>query len=499
MKIIIGCLNHEANSFATDPGTFERWHRTNFVAIGDEVWDYKDKRGAHLAGMFSAAEEEGVEVVPTIFLAGAAPVLTREALDHGVEIICDVIRRNRDADGLCFCLHGAGVAEGIDDIETYTMRKMREAAGKDIPIAISCDLHANIKPEMLQEADAGVFGMKQYPHNDKFETAYLAMKTLIAKLRGEVDPVTAYCPVPILIPCSGASTLKLPMKAFPDHMAAFCREKGLIDVTFFNGFPYADTAHTRCSVVVVGRRGQDVQAYANELGKWVWEHRRETTVEIYDAAAAWDKACEEAAKPGAGFVAINETSDNPGAGCPGDGTGMLRELLKRNEPGTIFGYIFDKEILDKAMAAGIGGTVSGLLGGKSDRCHGDPVPIENALVRALSDGRGIYVTPNKVGQDVNYRGLARLQIGNAEVIVAGACANQTFDDRPFVLTGADLNQYRIAVLKSSTHFHGWFDDHAKAIVTANTPGNSTENFSLFPYKKLRRPLYPLDPEMTFEP
>ncbi len=499
MKIIIGCLNHEANSFATDPGTFERWHRTNFVAIGDEVWEYKDKKGAHLAGMFDAAAEEGVEVVPSIFLAGAAPELTREALDRGVGIICDTIRRNPDADGLCFCLHGAGIAEGIDDIETYTMQRMREAAGKNIPIAISCDLHANIKPEMLREADAGVFGMKQYPHIDKYETAYLAMKTLIGKLRGEVDPVTAYCPVPILIPCSGANTLKYPMKAFPDHMAEYCKEKGLIDVTFFNGFPHGDTPNTRCSVVVVGRRGQDVQACANELGKWVWEHRHETDIELYDAAGAWDKACEEAAKPGDGYVVINEASDNPGSGCPGDGTGMLRELLRRNEKGTIFGYIYDKEIFEKACAAGIGGKVSGLLGGKSDHCHGEPVPIENAVVRALSDGRGIYLTPNKVGQVVDYKGLARLQIGNAEVIVAGTCANQTYDDRPFLLTGADINQYRIVILKSCTHFRAWFESRAKAIVTANTPGNSAENFALFHYKKLRRPIYPLDPDMEFNP
>ena len=66
--------------------------------------------------------------------------------------------------------------------------------------------------DMLKEADAGVFGMKMYPHIDKYETAYLAMKTLIGKLRGEIDPVTAYCPVPILIPCSGANTLKYPTK-----------------------------------------------------------------------------------------------------------------------------------------------------------------------------------------------------------------------------------------------------------------------------------------------
>ena len=64
MKIVFGCLNHEANSFASDPGTWERWFRTNFVAVGDELLQYRDKKGAHLAGMFAAAEEEGVELIP---------------------------------------------------------------------------------------------------------------------------------------------------------------------------------------------------------------------------------------------------------------------------------------------------------------------------------------------------------------------------------------------------------------------------------------------------
>ena len=64
MKIVFGCLNHEANSFASDPGPWERWLRTNFVAVGDELLQYRDKKGAHLAGMFSAAEEEGVELIP---------------------------------------------------------------------------------------------------------------------------------------------------------------------------------------------------------------------------------------------------------------------------------------------------------------------------------------------------------------------------------------------------------------------------------------------------
>ena len=75
-------------------------------------------------------------------------------------------------------------------------------------------------------------------------------------------------------------------------MAEYCRDNGLIDVTFFNGFPYADTEYTSASVVVVGHRGQDVQSMANELGRWVWAHRHLTDIELLDAEAAWDKAEE---------------------------------------------------------------------------------------------------------------------------------------------------------------------------------------------------------------
>ena len=497
MKIIFGCLNHEANSFASEPGTWERWIRTNSFVVGNDLISFKGKRGSHIAGMIDAAEEEKVTLIPSIYLAGAAPVLTNEALDKGVGFICDAVRANSDADGCCFCLHGAGISEDIDDIETYTMQKIRETAGWKIPIAISCDLHANIKPAMIKEADAGVFGMKQYPHIDKYETGYLAMKTLIKKIRGEVDPVTAYCPIPMLIPCSIANTLQYPMKAFPDHMEEYRREHNLIDVTFFNGFPYADIADSCCSVVVVGHRGQDVQLNADELAQWVWDHRHETDLELNDAKTAWGKAEAIASLPGSGYVLINEASDNPGGGAPGDGTWMLREFLNRNRKKSIFGYIYDSEIVELAFRAGVGGKISGFLGGKTDHLHGNPVKIQDALVCNLSDGKGIYDSPNKIGQPVDYQRMARLKVGNAEVVVASVCANQTFDDRPFLLTGADINQYDIVVIKSATHFRSWFEKRAKGIVTANNPGVTSEDFSSFQYKKIRRPIYPLDPNMSF--
>jgi len=499
LKIIIGALAAECNSFATDPGDFARWAGPNGCSIGQEIFDrFRGSTSAQASGIIKAGDEDpDVTMIPTISLCCSAPVLKREAVDHAADIICDAIRANPDADGACFWFHGSGISEDMEDIETYILRRMHAAAGRRLPISLLCDLHGNIKQDMLNEVDCGVFAIKEYPHIDKTAVGYLAMKTLIRALRGECTITTALAPIPLMIPCCIGCTLEPPMQAFKEHMKEYQEAHGVLDVSFFHGFPYSDVYESRASIVVNGEHGEDVQAMADELAHWVWDHRHALDVECLDAEEAMDRAEAEAAKPGGGYVLIHEASDNAGGGCPNDGTGMLRELLRRNEPGTILGYIHDEEIALAACAAGIGGKISGLLGGKTDNRHGAPVEIRDAVVCALSDGEAIYTAPPRFGQHVSYGKTARLRIGNAEVVVTEKMSNQTFDDRPFLITGADIEQYRIVVIKSATHFRGFFLPRAKAIVTANTPGNCTANFHQLPYERIKRPIYPLDPDTTF--
>ena len=171
--------------------------------------------------------------------------------------------------------------------------------------------------------------------------------------------------------------------------------------------------------------------------------------------------------------------------------------LRRDLEGAIMGYIPDKEIALKAHKAGVGATISGLLGGKTDNQHGEPIAFENAKVIALSDGHAIYTSPMYKGLPVCYGKTARLRIGKVEVVVSETLSQQTFDDRPFIIVGADLEQYRVVGVKSSAHFRAFFQPRAKAIVTADPPGIHTSNFKQLPYKKIRHPMYPLDPETTF--
>ena len=74
---------------------------------------------------------------------------------------------------------------------------------------------------------------------------------------------------------------------------------------------------------------------------------------------------------------------------------------------------------------------------------------------------------------------------------------QTFDDRPFLVTGADLADYRYVGLKSTQHFRSYFKDRAGAIIACDPPGLTCSNLTYFDFKKIPRPVYPLDENVTF--
>lgn len=494
MKILFGMLGHETNTFASDEGTFERWAPSGWT-VGEDIFRVYDGAPDYPGGMIKAAREEGVELIPTVALLNAGPLITKEALDYALGTLLGYVEQYKDEiDGICLGLHGAGAAEGTDDLEAHILQKVRDIVGYDMPITVSLDLHGNITEDMVRLSD-GLFGIKQYPHVDQAEAGYLAMKTLIKILRGECSPTTALRRLPMLIACAMGSTFNMPMKGFTEHVAEYAKQKGLLDATLFHGFPYGDVPCAGASVVVVAEEG--AEEAADELAKWVWDRRHELDPVCLSCEEAIDVALAEFDKEGDGYVVINETSDNPGGGTPGDGTHLLREFLRRDLKGAIMGYIHDEEIALKAHAAGVGATISGLLGGKTDKLHGEPIAFENAKVIALSDGHAVYTSPMYKGLAVCYGKTARLRIGNVEVVVTETLSQQTFDDRPFMVVGADVEQYRIVGVKSSAHFRAFFQPRAKAIVTADPPGIHTANFSQLTYSKLQRPIYPLDSEVTF--
>ena len=491
MKVLIGHFGHEANTFAENKTSYADFIGRG-IRIGRESIEKAEGTAVYLGGIIRACREENIDMIPTCAYTCAAPTLTAECVEKMMAHILPVAEKHKDEiDGVCFALHGAGVAEGIDDLETYVLTRLRKILG-DIPITVSLDLHGNITKEMTLFAD-GLFGICKYPHTDKEEAGYKAMKTLARILKGEVEVETVVEPLPLLVPISTGMTNNPPFPEMEAYFKSYVNRQGLIHATFFHGFPYADVPGSRASVVVVGEKGKDLKKAAQHLSDFVWQRRHYFDPVALTPEQAMDLA-EKETKPG--YIVINEMSDNPGGGCPGDGTHLLREMLRRDLPGTIFGYMVDPMVAEQLFDREVGETVSFTLGGRHEKIFGEPLRIEKAEILAKSTGEFIYTSPNLRGAVGKLGKAVRVKTSNVEIII-GSVRNQTFDDQPFAVLGADLGDYRYIGLKSTQHFRGFFGDKAAQIIPTDPPGLNSGNLSVFDFKKLQRPVYPLDKDTEY--
>ena len=485
MKIMICCFGQETNTFSP-----KRLQYKDFLPYGwrtaEELLAGFEGTNSYLGGAIAACRELCAEIVPidSIAIDGGA-LMTRECFEQCMDHLCQQVLENYDStDGMFLAMHGAGSAEGVTDLEAETLRRVRAVTGDDYPIMSSLDIHCTITPEMLQLSD-GFFVIKEFPHTDTAEAGYLATKTLIESVQRGVRPVMDWCSMPIMLPNTTTTTLEKPMAQVRDHFRSYCKEHGLLDATLVQGFSANDQYWAGASVLVVS--WENAKGHAKELARWFWQRKHwfdphpNTAKQALDIAEAYD---------GIGYVVVNESSDNPGSGCPGDGTHLLREMVERDRPGSIFVFVVDPETAMQAHNAGVGAHIHARIGGKTALVCGDPVELD-VEVLALADGVFKYVTPQNQGVEVSIGPTARLRYSNVEIVVASVCS-QTFDDRPLWITGARMEDYKTVCLKSAGHFRAFFQPRAGLIVPCEMPGLRSSDLRTYPYKHVRRPIYPLD-------
>ena len=486
VKIMIASFGQETNTFLQKKIGLEEFLPKGWIPAERILRDFQGTK-SYLGGALSACEELGVEGIPldSMELDGGAMMTAeclRELMGH---FLPQVEAHYREAEGFFLAMHGAGSAEGVEDLEAYLLKKVREIVGKDYPIMSTLDIHANVTPEMAELSD-GLFVIKEFPHTDMAEAADLAVKTLIRTVRGEIKPRMTLLPLPIILPNTTTTTVAgQPMAEVRDYFADYRRKHGLIDATLVQGFSANDQYWAGASVLIVAER--DAGPEARELGAYFFARRKDFDARSHNAADALTLA-EEFRGPG--YALIHESSDNPGSGCPGDGTHLLRELLERDCPRSIFAMIYDPESAKQAHAAGVGAKIHAKIGGKTEPICGAPVESDFEVVN-LSDGNFRYVTPMNHGVPVALGPTARLRHGNVEVVVA-SYRTQSFDDRPMVITGADPEDYRVICLKSAGHFRAYFQSRAGKIITCEMPGLRSTDLRTYDYHKLRRPIYPLE-------
>ncbi len=496
MRIAIAGISHETNTYCQAPTTRADFYELHGSRILDTLGQESD-----LGGAVSACERLGVEPVPLMFVS-AQPSGT---IDHGVyqafrTEILDQLAASLPIDGLVLCLHGAGVVDGIEDMETDLISGIRDLVGEELPIAASFDLHGNITQRMVDLLD-GTFACHHYPHIDLHERAAEAVELVARMVNEGIRPTSVVTHLPMLLPTT--TTFIDPGKSRLEEMLAAESEAGVIDVSWFHGFPYTDVAHVGTYVVVTteGDREQ-AQRIGQSLASDLWQDRALFEPNSLSADEAVGEAVREAERlpwdTTTGPIVIHETSDNCGGGAPGDGTHLLRAMLDANLTQACFGFIVDPEVAAAAHAAGVGQTLKVRLGGKTDDLHGEPIEL-TVYVKALHDGR-ITLQSMFRGAPLNLGPMARLQPAESGVeIIVASRRSQTFDPEPFLALGMDVHRYRYVALKSSNHFRAGFQDLASAIITADPPGLTTHHIEVFPRQRCNRSLWPLDDRAAFRP
>lgn len=489
LRVAIGGIVHETNTYAVD--ALGPTRRDSFVeASGDELLTRVAGTSTPLAGMIDAAAELGIEVVPTFWaLCWPSGTIAADVYGDLRDELCDAVRAAGAVDAVCLELHGAAVAEGVDDVEADIARAVRAVVG-DIPITCALDLHGNISDDMAALYDA-MFGNELYPHTDSYQRGHEAMTIIPRLVSGDVRTVTHVEHLPMLMPPSSTDAGH-PAAAMNEVCAAIEQRPGVIDCTVFHGFPYTDTPIVGVHVVVTTDGDDSLAASAAaEVGEWIWEHKDEFRPETLTPEIALRIATEGDEFP----VVINDTSDNPGGGTPGDATHLLRAMIEAELPDACFAMIADPAVVQQAIAAGVGARIDVRLGGKHDDLHGQPIEAP-AYVQSVSDGRVTISGPMLTGVTLALGPMCRLRVGTVDVIVSSV-PSQTFDPEVFSLHGIDVTRYRYVGLKSSQHFRAGFADIAARIVTADSPGLTTLRVDVFERSHESQPLWPIDPDAAY--
>jgi microcystin degradation protein MlrC len=323
-----------------------------------------------------------------------------------------------------------------------------------------------------------------------FETGQKAARILLRILKGELHPEMAYRKLPLILQAEGSQTSSGPMHQLITEAQELERSGKAEAVSIFPVQPWMDIAEMGCAVVSVtnGDR-RTAQKQADAIARRMWDKKEAyeaTLVPVPEAIAA-------ALKMKGGPIVLSESSDSTGSGSPGDSTGVLKHLLRASltEPAAIF--LVDPAAVAAAIQAGIGSTVTLKIGGAFDKKHSKPVKV-TGNVKLISDGRWTARARGyNTGITTCMGRSVVLEVGRVLILIAERSA-MTVDPELFRSHGIDPVYCKIVVVKSPNGFRAAYQPIARALMVVDTPGVSTANLKTLPFKRISRPIYPLDRE-----
>ena len=490
MRIVIAMMKHETNTFSPVPtplGRFRSFGTDDGPSYGDDAIGATAGTNTIMAGLMDVARDAGAEIVAPIAALGlpSGPVHA-DAYEHMSQAILSAVRDGCDA--LFLDLHGAMVSESTDDGEGTLLRRIREIA-PDVPIAVGLDLHCNLTEDIVSNCTA-IVGYKTYPHVDMHETGVNAGRIVLRAMRGEVRPVMAWGNRPLMPHTLCMGTDDAPM----NDLIAMTREaesRGVLAATVFGGFPMADMHEAGLSVVIVADGDTDLaRGECERILDRAWDLREGLVYRPEPLAESVARARRLAEGP----ILLIDHGDNAASGGTQDTVSVLREVMRQGLEDVAAFSIADPDAVAQMIAAGVGARVRLSLGGKWSMpaidLDGEPMAVDGT-VRVISNGEFITRGPVYTGMLAKMGRTVVLDTGSVEIVVTER-QFEPWDLSVFRSVGIEPTEKKFLLLKSRIHYRGAFLPIARHVVECDGVGVTSSDGALFPYRKLRRPIYPLD-------
>jgi microcystin degradation protein MlrC len=497
-KVAITGFALEANSFSpvSTREDFEKscWHEG---AIITELARQTSNLPAEVTGFYARMDEKGPWTpVPTIVIGAppGGPVIQAvwtefmEKLEHS-------LRAALPLDAVYVSNHGASSAEHLDDTEGDMMTMIRGIVGPDVPVIATHDLHCNVSERTVDALDALV-SYRTNPHVDQRERAAEAADLLEEMLSG-MKTQKAFIRMPITPPSVTLLTARGPYADLVNMGTAMMQtpaEGPIANVSVSAGFVFSDLP--KCGITIcVTSRGDlaAAQACALKLARAAWADRGRYVPDTLEIPEAIAKA-QQTTTP----LLFADVADNPGGGGRGNTSWLLAAFHAAKIPGVLLGVFIDPELAQQAHNTGEGREFDAVFNATESQFS--KRFTARARVLKLTDGEGLGRRGILRGKKFSLGPSALIELVDTGTrVVVGSLRRQLCDPAMLEMHGIDIATVRILVVKSRGHYRAGFDAFfpESQIFDVDSPGLTTPNLKNVDFKRLPRPVFPLDQDATW--
>jgi microcystin degradation protein MlrC len=479
--------------------SFEALTRSPVTTGQEAVLIYRDQEMIErnlwlVRGMVARLRETAdVEICPLLW-ATALPggPLTRDVYEKVKQETLSLLAAHGPFDGVCLANHGAMEVDGLEQSgDTDFIVAVRHAIGPDVPLAIAFDLHGNLTPE-IAHAGTVFSALRTAPHRDDHETGYRAADQLIAVLEQGLHPQTVLVQIPLLAVGEVAVTHYEPAKSLYADLAKIDAIPGVMQAILMVGMAWNDKPWTGMTTMITTTADPGLaHKLAVELANRVWEARREFVFHM--ETAGLDEGITRAASSTESPVYISDGGDNTTAGAPGDLTIVLKHMLAAQVKDAVVMGITAPRIVKQCRAAGGGARVELALGDEHISAPRQVLTV-TGTVEALGDQ---FIPGGFQPYKTEEAPWARVRIGDIITTFHEESVGITTPGH-FAAVGIDPAAHHIYVVKLG-YLHPQLEPIAKRHILLFSPGSSSFDLKAMTWEHVKRPIFPLDFNMTWQP